>query len=107
MGFVHHCVFCGWQKEGSSATMLRPRCECCGCTLVATPTSDFAAPEPRAVAGWRPPLDPRLMRAGRLLLLASVLAGAARAGHVEGGPALALAAFGLAGLLGVPLAVED
>jgi diguanylate cyclase (GGDEF)-like protein/putative nucleotidyltransferase with HDIG domain len=31
--YVHYCVYCSWNREASSLTMLSPRCERCGCAL--------------------------------------------------------------------------
>jgi diguanylate cyclase (GGDEF)-like protein len=42
MEFVHHCVFCGWNRPAASGTLLSPACEACGCTLRAASADDFA-----------------------------------------------------------------
>jgi diguanylate cyclase (GGDEF)-like protein/putative nucleotidyltransferase with HDIG domain len=39
--FVHYCVYCSWNREASSLTMLSPRCERCGCALRADAREAF------------------------------------------------------------------
>jgi hypothetical protein len=110
MGYVHHCLFCELEREGESATVIEPRCERCGCSLVATRADEHH--RRRRAPGAAPALVPHslaapLLRAARLGLLALMLAGAARIGAAHGGLALAVAAVGLAGLFSLPLAMSD
>ena len=108
MEYVHHCFFCGWRKEARSATVLEPSCEKCGCAL----RSMLGRVLDGIERSETPPPAPR--RTGsRLTLAARVAAGlfmmiaAARTGYVEAGPAIALAAFGGAGLAAVPVLVPS
>src|SRR2546429_147372 len=39
--YVHYCVYCSWNREASSLTMLSPRCERCGCALRADTREAF------------------------------------------------------------------
>jgi diguanylate cyclase (GGDEF)-like protein len=31
--YIHYCVYCGFDREAASPTMLSPRCERCGCAM--------------------------------------------------------------------------
>ena len=41
MEYVHHCVFCGWSRPATSATLLEPACQACGCTLRASTPAEL------------------------------------------------------------------
>src|SRR5438132_1595644 len=41
MEYVHHCVFCGWSRAATSATLLAPCCGSCGCTLRAATVDEW------------------------------------------------------------------
>jgi diguanylate cyclase (GGDEF)-like protein/putative nucleotidyltransferase with HDIG domain len=51
--YVHYCVYCSWNREASSLTMLSPRCERCGCALRADSREAFRriAPGLRETSG--------------------------------------------------------
>src|ERR1700704_783104 len=51
--YVHYCVYCSWNREASSLTMLSPRCERCGCALRADSREAFRriAPSLRETSG--------------------------------------------------------
>ena len=101
MEYVHRCVVCDWHRPAASPTVTSPRCENCGCALESVHAADVLvldgplrgievpeAPAPRARARRRhrgcrcssswPPPGPATRRAG---------------------PAIAVAAVGVAGLL--------
>jgi hypothetical protein len=104
MEFHHSCSFCGWQRSSSTAVMLRPTCERCGCALDAR----AAVPaEPPAREGWvMPPRARRALRAlGALCCVLTLFAGA-RLGYRLGGASGALIAFGVAGFLLLPFVPE-
>jgi hypothetical protein len=105
MEYIHDCFFCGWSTEARSATVLTPRCEQCGCTVRSAPRPEL---EPLEVD----PVRPHVPTSG-LALAARIGAGlfamiaAGHTGYVEAGPAIALAAFGAAGLASVPVLVPS
>jgi len=99
MEYVHRCVVCEWQRNAASPTVTSPRCENCGCALESLHASDLAVLD-RHPPGIEVPERVRhaLLRFGAIA--GSLLLGlaAARTGYAEGGPAIAVAAIGVAGL---------
>jgi hypothetical protein len=102
--YVHYCAFCSWHRAADLPVMLPPHCERCGSGLSACSRAEFerseavaSGPAERVSPGYRV-----LARAAVVVLVGVVLALAARAGYEQGGPALALAAFGGVGLFTVP-----
>lgn len=88
--------------------MTSPRCEACGCGLTSMRVSDIPPPPHSDVdelARLLPPLRPEVVRGLRLFVVTLLTAAAARWGLAEGGPAIAVVAFGIAGLFAVPFAV--
>jgi hypothetical protein len=106
MDYVHDCFFCGWRREASSATVLEPRCERCGCAVRSGTRSNLAslpddpAPASKSSASGIAPVV-------RLTAAFLTMFAAAQAGYAEAGPAISLAAFGAAGLVSVPLLVPS
>lgn len=105
--WVHQCPWCGWAREGASATMLEPRCASCGGLLEAVQqsTAGIVAASPLRVAA--PHLSPAFGRVLRFALLALLMFAAARFGLGAGGIGLAVAAVGVVGLFCVPLIVGE
>lgn len=91
-----------------SAAMTAPLCADCGCGLTSLRTSDLPVPQRSDVEELQsllPRVAPEIMHAFRLAFFALITAAAARWGLGEGGPAIAVVAFGIAGLFAVPIAV--
>jgi hypothetical protein len=108
MEYVHRCDFCGWSRGAGSAAMVAPHCENCGCGLTSMRQSDVPKPPVDELAELQrvlPRLDPNVVHAMRLSFVALITAAAARFGLAEGGPAIAVVGFGIAGLFAVPIAV--
>jgi hypothetical protein len=106
--WVHRCPWCGWSRDGESATMLRPRCDGCGGLLEAVPAGGGdVADSSRFRGGQVPQVSPAFGRILRFALLALLLFSAARFGLDAGGPGLAVAAIGVVGLFTVPLIVGE
>jgi hypothetical protein len=106
MEYVHHCGFCDWHRQSRSATILSPRCESCGCSLASSPRSEYLLgrqPQERL----RAPSGMSLMlgKAAAAVAAALLVAATTTFGYHEGGPALAIAAVGVGGLLSLPLLV--
>ena len=100
MQFVHRCYFCGWQRGASSPTILEPTCGDCGSLLSSKRADEVAAVrpiEPNFLPSFRLPsglaLGLRLAAFGTVLFTGTVT------GLQAGGPWLALAALGAAGLV--------
>jgi hypothetical protein len=106
MEYVHDCFFCGWRRQAPSATVLQPGCEQCGCALRSLPRPELDRIEP-SEAPAPPRTDSRLTLAARVAAGLFLMIAAARTGYVEAGPAIALAAFGGAGLAAVPVLVPS
>ena len=108
MEYVHRCEFCGWSRPARSAAMVSPLCEHCGCGLRSLRQSELPAPEVSDVEELQrllPRVDPGVLHALRIVFVVLVTVAAARAGYSEGGAAMAVIAFGVAGLFAVPIAV--
>jgi hypothetical protein len=105
MEYVHDCFFCGWSTEARSATVLRPRCEHCGCAVRSAPRPHVDLVEAEPVRTGAP--TSRLAVAGRISAGLLAMFAAGHTGYVEAGPAIALAAFGAAGLASVPVFVPS
>lgn len=108
MEYVHRCEFCGWSRAALSAAMVAPSCEQCGCGLSSMRRSDVPEPPVDELAELQrilPRIDSSLLHVMRILFVALVTVAAARFGMAEGGPTMAVAAFGVAGLFAVPIAV--
>ena len=108
MEYVHRCDFCGWSRTAGSAAMTAPLCAECGCGLTSLRTSDLPVPQRSDVEELQsllPRIGPDIMHAMRLAFVVLITAAAARWGLGEGGPAIAVVAFGIAGLFAVPIAV--
>jgi hypothetical protein len=105
--WVHKCPWCGWSREGDSATMLAPRCASCGGLLEAAPSTPD---KPVGAAAFRvaaPHLSPAFGRVLRFALFAVLMFAAARFGFEAGGIGLGVAAVGVVGLFSVPLIVGE
>lgn len=108
MEYVHRCDFCGWSRSAGSAAMISPLCDACGCGLTSLRRSDVPVPRPSDLDELQrivPRLGPEALHALRLTFVVLITAAAARWGLGEGGPAIAVVAFGIAGLFAVPIAV--
>ena len=107
MEFVHHCHFCGWQREADSPTILQPHCQRCGCLLSSGRPADLATEGavelPFARGATVPPRLAGRMRAAAFL---GVLFTAAATGLQTGGPWMALGAIGATGLAVTPVLVR-
>ena len=100
MNYVHACGMCGWDRPAASPTVTSPRCENCGCALESTRVSDLPAPERLAQGIALPePVRAALARAAAIAGIAILMLAAARTGYSAGGPAIAVSAVGVAGLL--------
>lgn len=91
-----------------SAAMVAPSCEQCGCGLSSMRRSDVPQPPVDELAELQrilPRIDSSVLHVMRVLFVALITVAAARFGMTEGGPAMAVAAFGVAGLFAVPIAV--
>ncbi|MEX2194972.1 MAG: hypothetical protein WD844_06775 [Thermoleophilaceae bacterium] len=105
---MHRCDFCGWSRNAGSAAMTAPRCDACGCGLTSLRRSDIPVPLPSDLEELQrllPRVGPEIKHALRLAFVVLITAAAARWGFGEGGPAIAIVAFGIAGLFAVPIAV--
>lgn len=83
-------------------------CEGCGCGLSSMRESDLRAPRRSDVEEIErivPRVPGDVMHALRLAFVVLLTAAAARWGLGQGGPAIAIVAFGVAGLFAVPIAV--
>jgi hypothetical protein len=105
MEYIHDCFFCGWRAEARSATVLRPRCEDCGCAVRSALRPELDLVEPEPLRSEMP--TSRLALAGRIGAGLFAMLAAGHTGYVEAGPAIALAAFGAAGLASVPVLVPS
>ncbi len=88
--------------------MVEPLCERCGCGLSSLRRSELPPPQVsdmEALDRIVPRIDSSVISTLRVAFVALVTAAAARAGYAEGGPAIAVAALGVAGLFAVPIAV--
>ena len=103
MEFRHSCAFCGWSRASTTAVMLAPSCDQCGCALDARP-----APRTRPVAApWSlPPLAALALKRAGVLVAALGLYAAAKLGYDAAGPSGALIAFGVGGFLLLPFVPE-
>jgi len=99
MDFVHRCVLCDWQREAASPTVTTPRCENCGCALESVRAQELALAQHTDLAPAPLRLPAGLVRLAALVGGALLMFAAARAGYAEGGPAIAVAAVGVAGLV--------
>ena len=108
MEYVHRCEFCGWSRNARSAAMVAPSCENCGCGLTSMRRSDVPDPPVDELAELQrmlPRVDASVLHTMRVMFVALITVAAARFGMAEGGPAMAVVAFGIAGLFAVPIAV--
>jgi hypothetical protein len=99
MGYVHHCVFCGWRRNAQSRTALSPACPTCGGTLVSSLDRDYEREQRMLAADADGPVSrspTALARWGRWVLGTVILIAAVKAGHENGGLGIAIAALGLA-----------
>jgi hypothetical protein len=100
MEYVHRCVVCDWQRSADSPTVTSPRCENCGCALVAVHASDVVALQAAPQGMQLPdPMRAGLMRFAGIAGAALLMLAAARTGYAEGGLAIAVTAVGVAGLV--------
>jgi hypothetical protein len=107
MKFVHRCHFCGWQREASSPTILKPHCECCGSLLDSAREDEV--PSDRALQPLAVPrvdVSPGLALGLRISAFGLVLFTAAATGLQAGGPWMAVGAVGAAGLAATPVLVK-
>lgn len=100
MEYVHGCVFCGWHRDASSPTVLSPSCERCGCTLSSVSGANWTGADAGLILGPEPVRN-RILRLAAILGAALVALAALRTGYALGGPAVAVAAVGIAGLVSV------
>jgi hypothetical protein len=108
MAYIHRCHFCGWQREASSPTILRPSCHGCGSLLDSVRADEVGAERAVERLSVQPArLSPGAARGLRLSTFGTVLLGAAAAGFQAGGPWMALGAFGAAGLAATPPLIRD
>jgi hypothetical protein len=102
MGYVHHCVFCGWSRPGASPTILAPGCEKCGCPLRSTPVTEYESPEAGATDA-APLVGFGVVRAATIAVAAMLIAAAAVAGWRAGGVWIAIVGLALGGLASLSL----
>jgi hypothetical protein len=107
MDYVHRCVICDWQREAASPTVTAPRCENCGCALESVRAHELALAQDTHLAPALVRLPAGLVRLAGLVGGALLMFAAARAGYAEGGPAIAVAAVGVAGLVVVTAMVPE
>jgi hypothetical protein len=107
MEYVHDCFFCGWRRTAQSATVLQPRCRQCGCAVRSAPRPDLESPAADPVPPDAKQPTSGVALAGRIGAGLFAMLAAAHTGYVEAGPAIALAAFGAAGLASVPVLVPS
>jgi hypothetical protein len=108
MEYVHRCDFCGWSRNARSAAMVAPSCEHCGCGLTSMRRGDIPDPAVDELAELQrmlPRIDESVAHTLRVAFVVLITLAAARLGLAEGGPAMAVIAFGVAGLFAVPIAV--
>lgn len=108
MEYVHRCEFCGWSRAAGSAAIVAPLCERCGCGLSSLRQSELSPVQVSDMDELQrvlPQVDPGVRHALRIAFLVLITAAAARWGYMQGGPAIAVAAFGVAGMFAVPIAV--
>ena len=100
MEYVHRCVVCDWQRDASSPTVTSPRCENCGCALASMHASDVPALAGPVQATVLPDgLRRGLVRVAAITGVIVLMLAAVRTGYTAGGPAMAITAVGVAGLL--------
>lgn len=88
--------------------MTSPLCEACGCGLTSLRRSDVPPPHRSDLEELQrivPHVGPDVLHIVRLAFFVLVTLAAARWGFGEGGPAIAVVAFGIAGLFAVPIVV--
>ena len=107
MKYLHDCFFCGWRREARSATVLEPRCKHCGCAVRSGLRPEFESIGSDPVAPGRAAPSTGIALAARIAAGLFAMLAAAHTGYVEAGPAVALAAFGAAGLVSVPVLVPS
>jgi hypothetical protein len=100
MPFVHACLFCGWSRGASAATIIDPRCEGCGCVLVSSRRRPAETPMPDLTAG--PSIPPALAWLVKGAAVAAVMAAGTMVGYDAGGAWLAGVGFAATGLFAVP-----
>jgi hypothetical protein len=97
MRYAHRCLFCGFQREAASPTIVLPHCNRCGAILEAV-EADRSAPvaakrrEPTELVALGHRMAPAAVTAGALALMAL----AAAAGWRAAGVTVSIAAFGAA-----------
>lgn len=97
---IHRCGFCGWSRDASSEVMIAPRCGACGCMLESMPKDAIHADGARpAFAGAH---TSRLAKPLGLLVVATLLIAAGRAGYTTGGITCAVVATALMAFLLLP-----
>jgi len=99
---IHRCGFCGWSRDAGSEVMIAPHCGACGCMLESTPEDAIRT------AGARPAFAvtraSRLAKPLALLVVATLLVAAGRAGYTTGGITSAVVATALMAFLLLPFA---
>jgi hypothetical protein len=104
MDFQHSCLFCGWSRPSTTAVMLVPSCERCGCALDASAAP--AATPAMAAPATLPPFARLAVRIAAPLLCVLTLYAAGKLGYDAAGASGALIAFGAAGYLLLPFVPE-
>jgi hypothetical protein len=106
MEFVHRCLFCGWQRDASSPTILSPHCERCGCLLSSGRPADFSPTLETTPRLRRVGLSPAAARWLRIVAFAAALVAAMVTGYNAGGVWVGIGALGASGLAATPLMVR-
>ena len=99
MDYVHRCVMCDWQRPAETPAVTSPRCGNCGCALESVRASEIGSVEWLG-EGIAVPEGVRraFVRAAAIAGTAVLMLAAVRTGYTEGGIAMAVTAFGVAGL---------
>jgi hypothetical protein len=106
MEFVHRCLFCGWQRDAGSPTILSPHCERCGCLLASGRRADLAPTLETTPRQRRVNVSAGAGRWLRVLAFCSALLAAMVTGYDAGGAWVAVGALGASGLAATPLIVR-
>jgi hypothetical protein len=96
--YIHRCGFCGWSREASSEVIIAPRCAACGCMLESrTAAVQHTSEDGPVQASW-------FAKPLAVLVAATLLVAAGRAGYATGSVPGAVVAAALMAFLLLPFA---